>query len=64
MKFKKGDLVFYKYHNPGLTGLLRVAIGIVLRDTDAYRTKVHFANATIKPNTRYVLSVALTHAPK
>jgi hypothetical protein len=60
MQFKKGDLVLYKYPNHELRGV----IGIVLRDTDVYRTKVHFANAAIKPNTRYVLSDALTHAPK
>ena len=56
--FKKGELVLYKYPNHELRG-----IGIVMKDTEHYRTKVHFANV-VKYKTRYLLNNSLTHAPK
>ena len=59
MQFKKGDLVLYKYPNHELRGV----IGIVMKDTEHYRTKVHFANV-VKYKTRYLLNNSLTHAPK
>ena len=57
--FKKGDLVVYRYPNRELCGV----VGIVMKDTEHYRTKVHFANV-VKYKTRYLLNNSLTHAPK
>ena len=59
MQFKKGDLVLYKYPNPELRGV----IGVVLRDTEHYRTKVHFANV-VEYKTRYILNNGLKCASK
>ena len=61
MQFKKGDLVLYKYYNPNHP--TKLGIGIVMKDTEHYRTKVHFANA-VEYKTRYLLNHSLIHAPK
>ncbi len=59
MKFKKGDLVFYKYPNCQLSG----KIGVVLRDSEGYRTEIHFANVA-KFKTQYILNNGLKCASK
>ena len=59
MKFKKGDLVCYRHPNDLLNG----QIGIVLRDSESFRTEIHFPNM-FRFKTRYILNEALKHASK
>ena len=57
MQFKKGDLVLYKYANHELRGM----IGIVLRDSEFFRTEIYFPNI-VRYKTRYILNQSLEHA--
>lgn len=57
--FKKGDLVVYRHPND----LLNRQIGVVLRDSENYRTEIHFPNL-VRFKTRYILNEALKHASK
>ena len=59
MKFKKGDLVVYRHPNDLLNG----QIGVVLRDSDNFRTKIHFPNMS-RFKTRYIMNEALKCASK
>lgn len=59
MRFKKGDLVVYIPPNDLLNG----QIGVVLRDSESFRTEIHFPNA-VRFKTRYILNGDLKHASK
>jgi len=57
--FKKGDLVVYSHPNDLLNG----QIGIVLRDSEFFRTEIHFPNM-VRFKTRYILNQSLERASK
>jgi len=57
--FKKGDLVYFRYPDD----LLHGQIGIVLRDSDSFRTEIHFPNV-LRFKTRNILNEYLKHASK
>jgi hypothetical protein len=58
-EFKKGDLVVYRHPNDLLNG----QIGVVLRDSEFFRTQIHFPNM-VRFKTRYILNEALKCASK